>query len=271
MSLDNPQTYTGRLLLAFLSTFKQDFFCRAAVDITYKPLGNCNWGCVVWRIARERMIKLLASGTASSPDWNAAQVPYKLSLEEPRKCQWSTVPSQRWRCVSLDDKPFPWQQRDASLQPPRSFPAARQALHCHWASPVNWMVHRLLNYFYILAFHARLKAYHRRDWDHRNLLHVWPFKAFHRDGSQVRIYWNQFLSEILMLAHQPCPVWSIHFIKREEKKLKKRERKREKKNHFLDWWKWAAFKSVPNAFVCLPPKLKRLWNQGLEEVLEYCA
>ena len=104
--------------------------------------------------------------------------------------------------------------------PTHSLHTAQQALHCHRASLVNSMVHRLLNYFYILAFHARLKAYHWRDWDHRNLLHVWPFKAFHRDGSQVRIYWNQFLSEIWMLAHQPCPVWSIHFIKREEKKLK---------------------------------------------------
>lgn len=168
------------------------------------------------------MIKPLALGTAYSPDWNADQVPYKLSLEEPRKCQWSTVSSQRWRCMSLDDKPFPWQQKDASSQPPRSLPiASPQALHCHRASLVNWMVHRLLNYFYILAFHARLKAYHWRDWDHRNLFHVWPLKAFHRDGSQVRIYWNQFLSEIWMLAHQPCPVWSIHFIKR----LKDRERK----------------------------------------------
>lgn len=78
------------------------------------------------------------------------------------------------------------------------------------------MVHRLLNYFYIPVFHARLKAYYWRDWDHRNLLHVWPFKAFHRDGSQVRIYWNQFLSEILMLAHQPSPVWNIHFLKKQK-------------------------------------------------------
>lgn len=121
------------------------------------------------------------------------------------------------------------------------------------------MVHRLLNYFYILAFHARLKAHHWRDWDHRNLLHVWPFKAFHRDGSQVRIYWNQFLSEIWMLAHQSCPVWSIHFKKEKKLKLKKRERE---KNNLLDCWKWAAFKSIPNTFVCLPPKLKRLWNKG---------
>lgn len=92
--------------------------------------------------------------------------------------------------------------------------ATQQASHCHWVPLLNWMVHRLLNYFYIPVFHARLKAYYWRDWDHRNLLHVWPFKAFHHDGSQVRIYWNQFLSEILMLAHQPSPVWNIHFLKK---------------------------------------------------------
>lgn len=168
---------------------------------------DCNWGCLLRRIARELVIKLWASGMSYSPDWNADQVLYKLSPEEPLKCQWFTAPSQRWRCTTTH---FPGSKKT----PQSNLLAAQQALHCHRASLVNWTVHRLLNYFYIPAFHARLKAYYWRDWDHRNLLHVWPFKAFHRDGSQVRIYWNQFLSEISMLAHQPCPVWSIHFIKR---------------------------------------------------------
>lgn len=128
-------------------------------------------------------------------------------------------------CAIAKMKVHVFRRQTISLAAKRRLLAAQQALHCHWASLVNWMVHRLLNYFYILAFHATLKAYHRRDWDHRNLLHVWPFKAFHRDGSQVRIYWNQFLSEIWMLAHQTCPVWSIHFIKREEKNEKEREKK----------------------------------------------
>lgn len=101
---------------------------------------------------------------------------------------------------------------------------AQQALHCHWVPRLNWMVHRLLNYFYIPAFHGRLKAYYWRDWDHRNLLHVWPFKAFHRDGSQVRIYWNQFLSESSMLAHRLSPVWNIHFIKKQKEREGERGR-----------------------------------------------
>ena len=83
------------------------------------------------------------------------------------------------------------------------------------------MVHRLLNYFYIPAFHGRLKAYYWTDWDHRNLLHVWPFKASHRDGSQVRIYWNQFLSESCFLAHWPSPVWNLHFVKKKQKEGKR--------------------------------------------------
>lgn len=111
--------------------------------------------------------------------------------------------------------------------------AAQQALHCHWVPRLNWMVHRLLNYFYIPAFHGRLKAYYWRDWDHRNLLHVWPFKAFHHDGSQVRIYWNQFLSESSLLAHQSSPVWNIHFIKYTKREKEKRQP--------LDYWKWATF------------------------------
>lgn len=68
----------------------------------------------------------------------------------------------------------------------------------------------------IISIYQPSMAYYWRYWDHRNLLHVWPFKAFHHDGSQVRIYWNQFLSESSMLAHQPCPVWNIHFIKKQK-------------------------------------------------------
>lgn len=105
---------------------------------------------------------------------------------------------ERWRRMALGDKLFPCQTKDLT----ENLFTAQQAFHCQWVPRLNWMVHRLLNYFYIPAFHGRLKAYYWRDWDHRNLLHVWPFKAFHCDGSQVRIYWNQFLSQSPMHAHQ---------------------------------------------------------------------
>lgn len=85
----------------------------------------------------------------------------------------------------------------------------------------------------IPAFHGRLKAYYWRNWDHRNLLHVWPFKAFHRDGSQVRIYWNQFLSESSMLAHQHNPVKHSLY----KGGLKKRKSKRQTLEKKTNCWK----------------------------------
>lgn len=123
----------------------------------------------------------------------------------------------------------------------------QQALHCHWVLLLNWMVHRLLNYFYIPAFHCRLKAYYWRDWDHRNLLHVWPFKAFHCDGSQVRIYWNHILCESLMLAHRHNPVkHSVCKRRRKSKKKKTSPTKQRKKQETgaLTTGNWQHFKHI---------------------------
>lgn len=61
-----------------------------------------------------------------------------------------------------------------------------------------WLVHRLLHYFRTAAMQDGLKSHYLSEWDHRNLLHVWPLKAFPHYRSQVRFYWNQFfiLSQI---------------------------------------------------------------------------
>lgn len=121
------------------------------------------------------------------------------AFERAFKCQWSTVAVLRWNRGAwlTGTNRFPL----GTETPQFNLSAPHQPLHCHPVPLLNWMVHRLLNYFYIPVFHGRLKAHYWSDWDHRNLLHVWPFKAFLRDGSQVRIYWNQFLSEGWMLAH----------------------------------------------------------------------
>lgn len=83
---------------------------------------------------------------------------------------------------------------------------------------LNWMVHRLLHYFSIAALHSRLKAHYLSDWDHRNLLHVWPLKAF-------SLWWisgENLLESIFYLlaqgraqkwnepANGPGPEWNIH-------------------------------------------------------------
>lgn len=110
----------------------------------------------------------------------------------------------------------------------------------------SWMVHRLLHYFSTAAMQDGLKSHYLSEWDHRNLLHVWPLKAFPHYRSQVRIYWNQFFILRQMAA-----------LRKMEMNERVSERVNEWKNRpFLcekcslikgiqqSRWRWAGFEST---------------------------
>lgn len=79
----------------------------------------------------------------------------------------------------MDGRKRRWALPPSVMLSPQHMPSILRIRSALRLGPLlNWMVHRLLHYFSIAALHSRLKAHYLSDWDHRNLLHVWPLKAF---------------------------------------------------------------------------------------------
>lgn len=120
----------------------------------------------------------------------------------------------------------------------------------------------MVHYFTTAAMQDGLKSHYLSEWDHRNLLHVWPLKAFPHYRSQVRIYWNQFFMFRQMAALHKMEMngWAIEWtsermgrsvVKDALVKGSRQSRRR-----------WAGFKSASVSFL---GELKRLWTGEAEE------